>query len=68
MRNTNAFKEAFADTLAELARRGVTVRPGRVADTIERNTCTVAERLGIQERSAWRYFNPAGLAARIAER
>ncbi|GHB85896.1 hypothetical protein GCM10010347_66060 [Streptomyces cirratus] len=37
MRNTKAFKEAVADTLAELAHRGVTVRPGTVADTIERN-------------------------------
>ncbi|MGW1641519.1 hypothetical protein [Streptomyces lavendulae] len=67
MRNTKAFKEAVADTLAELARRGVTVRPGTVADTIERNIRAVATRLGIQERSAWRYFDPAGLAASIAQ-
>ncbi|MFE4205475.1 hypothetical protein ACFRSX_30920 [Streptomyces goshikiensis] len=67
MRNTRAFKEAVTDTLAELARQGVTVRPGTVADTIERNIRTVAERLGIQERSAWRYFDPAGLAASIAQ-
>ncbi|MFE5489035.1 hypothetical protein ACFQ7Z_03600 [Streptomyces virginiae] len=66
MRNTRAFKEALADTLAELARRGVTVRPGTVADTIERNIRAVATQLGIQERSAWRYFDPAGLTACIA--
>ncbi|MFD0271078.1 hypothetical protein ACFVGY_31600 [Streptomyces sp. NPDC127106] len=67
MRNTRAFNEAVADTLAELARRGVTVRPGTVADTIERNIRAVAAQLGIQERSAWRYFDPAGLAASIAK-
>ncbi|MFI9325779.1 hypothetical protein ACIGXI_39195 [Kitasatospora aureofaciens] len=67
MRNTKAFKEAVAQTLAELARRGVTVRPGTVEDVIERNMSTVAERLGIQVRSAWRYFDAAGLADSIAE-
>ncbi|MFE5717873.1 hypothetical protein [Streptomyces erythrochromogenes] len=67
MRNTKAFKEAVAGTLAELAHHGVTVRPGTVADTVERNIRAVAERLGIQERSAWRYFDPAGLAASIAQ-
>ncbi|WP_407841395.1 hypothetical protein ACE1OC_41230 [Streptomyces sp. DSM 116496] len=67
MRNTKAFKEAVADTLAELARQGVTVRPGTVADTIERNIRAVAERLGIQERSAWRYFDPANLAPSIVQ-
>lgn len=50
-----------------MAHRGVTVRPGTVADTIERNIRTVAERLGIQERSAWRYFDLVGLAASIAQ-
>ncbi|MFC9330796.1 hypothetical protein [Kitasatospora sp. NPDC057015] len=66
MRNTKAFKDAVAQTLSELAQRGVTVRPGTVADVIERNTRTVAERLGIQERSAWRYFDAAALAESIA--
>lgn len=67
MRNTKAFKEAVAQTLAELARRGVTVRPGTVADVIEENVGMVAERLGIQVRSAWRYFDAAGLADSIAQ-
>lgn len=31
MRNTKAFETAVADTLAELAKRGVTARPGTVA-------------------------------------
>ncbi|MQS16109.1 hypothetical protein F7Q99_28695 [Streptomyces kaniharaensis] len=56
----------MAQTLTELAHRGVTVRPGSVADVIERNITTVAQRLGIQERSAWRYFDAAALADSIA--
>ncbi|MFJ5122315.1 hypothetical protein [Kitasatospora sp. NPDC088548] len=67
MRNTKDFKEAVAGTLAELARRGVTVRPGAVADVIETNVTTVAARLGIQPRSAWRYFDAAALAESIAQ-
>ncbi|MEU9108147.1 hypothetical protein AB0D54_28230 [Streptomyces xanthophaeus] len=38
-----------------------------MADIIEQNIRTVAERLGIQERSAWRYFDPAVLADSIAK-
>nr|WP_257019553.1 hypothetical protein [Streptomyces sp. TLI_235] len=45
MRNSRAFEDAVAQTLAELARRGVTMRSGVVADVIERNIRTVAERL-----------------------
>ncbi|MFF2146633.1 hypothetical protein [Kitasatospora sp. NPDC058190] len=67
MRNTKAFKEAVAQPLVELARRGVTVRPGTVEDTIERNMTTVAEQLGIQVRSAWRYFDATRLADIIAQ-
>jgi len=66
MRNTKAFKTALGDTLQELARRGVTVRPGTVADTIERNMTGVAQQLGTQPRSAWRYFDAAVLADTIA--
>ncbi|MER6693503.1 hypothetical protein [Streptomyces minutiscleroticus] len=40
------------ETLAELARRGVSVGPATVADTIEKNIGTVAEQWGIQVRSA----------------
>ncbi|OEJ23070.1 hypothetical protein AR457_38455 [Streptomyces agglomeratus] len=67
MRNTKAFKDAVAQTLAELARRGVTLGPATVADTIEQSMSTVAERLGIQVRSAWRYFDAAALAERLAQ-
>ncbi|MEU4490164.1 hypothetical protein AB0H94_35730 [Streptomyces purpurascens] len=67
MRNTKAFKEAVAQTLAELARRGVTLAPVTVQDTIERQITTVAERLGIQVRSAWRYFDASVTADRLAQ-
>ncbi|MFG3029198.1 hypothetical protein ACGFZJ_11860 [Streptomyces sp. NPDC048253] len=66
MRNTKAFKEAVAQTLAELAHRGVTLAPSTVEDTIEKNVSTVAEQLRIQVRSAWRYFDAAALADRLA--
>ncbi|KQV13713.1 hypothetical protein ASC99_33425 [Kitasatospora sp. Root107] len=66
VRDTKAFKDAVAQTLAELARLGVTVRPGTVADTIERNISAVAARMGIQELSAWRYFDATRLASAIA--
>ncbi|WP_331738247.1 hypothetical protein [Embleya sp. NBC_00896] len=67
MKNTKAFRTALGETLSELARRGVTVRPGTVADTIEANMTVVARQLGIQPRSAWRYFDAAALADTIAE-
>jgi hypothetical protein len=43
---------SVALTLAELAHRGVTLAPSTVEDTIEKNISTVAQRLGIQVRSA----------------
>jgi hypothetical protein len=67
VRNTKAFKEAVAETLAELARRGVTLTPATVEDTIERNVQAVANQLGIQVRSAWRYFDAPALADNIAQ-
>ncbi|MFB7896132.1 hypothetical protein ACFC1B_07355 [Streptomyces xiamenensis] len=67
MRNTRVFKDAVGRTLAELARLGVTMRPGAVEDIIESNVRSVAGQLGIQERSAWRYFDSAVLAQSIAE-
>ncbi|MGW5003062.1 hypothetical protein ACWEP8_36025 [Streptomyces hydrogenans] len=67
MRNTKAFKEAVAQTLAELARLGVTLAPATVEETIEKQITTVAERLRIQVRSAWRYFDASGTADRLAQ-
>ncbi|MFB7947094.1 hypothetical protein ACFC6L_19505 [Kitasatospora phosalacinea] len=67
MRNTKAFKEAAAETLAALARRGVTVRPGTVEDIIEERVTAVAQMMRIQVRSAWTYFNPDVLADAIAK-
>ncbi|WP_406426630.1 hypothetical protein [Streptomyces sp. NBC_00147] len=67
VRNTKAFKEAVAETLAELAHRGVTLAPATVADSIETQINTVSERLRIQVRSAWRYFDAGVTADRLAE-
>ncbi|PJN31003.1 hypothetical protein CG747_45335 [Streptomyces sp. CB02959] len=67
VRKTKAFKEAVAQTLAELAHLGVTLAPATVEDTIEKNISTVAERLGIQVRSAWRYFDAKATAGRLAQ-
>ncbi|MFC9627562.1 hypothetical protein ACFTXM_49090 [Streptomyces sp. NPDC056930] len=67
MRNTKAFKEAVAQTLAELARRGVTLTSATVADTIEKHITTVSERFGIQVRSAWRYFDASAMADSLAK-
>ncbi|MGW4033947.1 hypothetical protein ACWEFL_32410 [Streptomyces sp. NPDC004838] len=46
----------------------MTVRPGTVEDVIERNTSTVAGRLGIQVRAAWRHFGADAPADTIARR
>ncbi|MFE9687858.1 hypothetical protein [Streptomyces sp. NPDC006285] len=67
MRNTKVFKEAVAQTLTELAHRGVTLATATVQDTIERQVTTVAERLGIQVRSAWRYFDAGVTADHLAQ-
>ncbi|WP_318199162.1 hypothetical protein [Streptomyces sp. SCL15-4] len=45
----------------------MTFAPSTVEDTIEKNISTVAERLGIQVRSAWRYFDASVLADRLAQ-
>ncbi|MGC2997123.1 hypothetical protein ACPF8X_01630 [Streptomyces sp. G35A] len=66
VRNTKAFKEAVAQTLTELAHRGVTLSPATVEDTVEKHVTTVAERLGIQVRSAWRYFDASRMAGHLA--
>ncbi|MGC5041103.1 hypothetical protein ACLQ2C_36810 [Streptomyces sp. DT73] len=67
MRKTKAFQEAVAQTLTELAHQGVTLAPSTVADTIEQHVTTVSERLGIQVRSAWRYFDAKAMADRLAQ-
>lgn len=67
MRNTKAFKDAVAQTLAELARRGVTIGPATVEDAIAQSMRRVADHLRIQVRSAWRYFDASALADRLAK-
>jgi hypothetical protein len=66
VRNTQAFKDAVAQTLAELARLGVTLRPGAVGDIVEQNVNAVAQQLHIQPRSAWQYFDATALAQALA--
>lgn len=51
MRNTKAFETAVADTLAELAKRGVTARPGTVAASSKKNITAVSSQLRTQVRS-----------------
>lgn len=46
VRLTTINQEAVAETLAELARRGVTFTPATVEDTIERNVQAMANQLG----------------------
>jgi len=67
VRNTKAFREAAAETMAALARRGITVRSGTVEDIIEERVTAVAQQLRIQVRSAWTYFNAEALAEAIAK-
>ncbi|MFI2031822.1 hypothetical protein [Streptomyces buecherae] len=67
VRNTKAFKEAVAQTLAELARHGVTLAPATVEDAIEQRITATAQQLRIQVRSAWRYFDASRMADRLAQ-
>ena len=58
----------MTETLNELAARGITiVGPVAVGENIERNVRAVAQQLGIQVASVWRYFDADGLADSIAE-
>jgi hypothetical protein len=68
VKTTKAFQTALQETMAELGRLGVT-EVGRVSigDTIERNVTAVAEQLGVQVQTAWKYFNPKDFAQAIAE-
>ncbi|MER7914496.1 hypothetical protein [Streptomyces sp. NPDC096068] len=66
MRNTKAFKQTVTQTLAELARKGVTFAPSTVEDAIEQQIAAVSEQLRIQVRSAWRYFDAEATADRLA--
>ncbi|MFC8260200.1 hypothetical protein ACFUNF_21960 [Streptomyces sp. NPDC057291] len=45
----------------------MTLTPATVAETTEQQITTVSERLGIQVRSAWRYFDASATADRLAQ-
>ncbi|MEV1023039.1 hypothetical protein [Streptomyces sp. NPDC050264] len=67
MRNSQAFKSAVAQTLAELARQGVTLGPAAVEDAIEERMQAIAAQLGTQVASTWRYFDAAAFADSLAK-
>ncbi|MEU5417862.1 hypothetical protein [Streptomyces sp. NPDC020667] len=67
IRNAQAFKALAAQTEAELLTRGLDVVSVAVTNVLAHNVTMVAERLGIQPRSALRYIEPAAVADQIAE-
>ncbi|MGA5142341.1 hypothetical protein [Streptomyces azureus] len=68
MKKTRAFRVAAAQTWAELARRGVTIESATLEDAVEQEIRHVADRLGIQVRTAWKHFDAAGVADRLSPR
>ena len=67
IRNSKAFKALAAQTEAELLTRGLDVVSVAVHNVLAHNVTLVAERLGIQPRSALRYIEPAAVADQIAQ-
>ncbi|MGI5447372.1 hypothetical protein ACQEVM_16615 [Streptomyces sp. CA-243310] len=67
MRNTKAFKDATAVTLSEPTRRGFPFRRGTIADTVRDSMRLMAERLGIQTRSARKHLGVDGHVACATE-
>ncbi|MFI6112739.1 hypothetical protein [Kitasatospora sp. NPDC051164] len=67
IRNTQGFKALAAQTEAELLTRGLDVVSVAVHNVLAHNVAMVAERLGIQPRSALRYVEPAAVADQIAK-
>ncbi|MER5888070.1 hypothetical protein ABT160_29985 [Streptomyces sp. NPDC001941] len=66
MQNSDEFKDALARTLDELVRLGASIESGAVADAIEASIIQAADRLGIQQSAAWRYFDAPDFAALLA--
>jgi hypothetical protein len=67
IRNTRPFKELATQTEAELLTRGLDVVSVAVTNVLAHNVAMVADRLGIQPRSALRYIEPSAVADQIAE-
>ncbi|MFI5748902.1 hypothetical protein ACIBBE_23905 [Streptomyces sp. NPDC051644] len=67
IKNTQGFKALLAQTEAELLTRGLDVVPVGVRNVLAHAVNTVAERMGIQPRSALRYIDPSVIADQIAK-
>jgi len=66
IRNSQAFKALAAQTEAELLTRGLDVVPVAVHNVLAYTVTMVADRMGIQPRSALRYIEPSAIADQIA--
>ncbi|MFJ9434828.1 hypothetical protein ACIRQY_35005 [Streptomyces sp. NPDC101490] len=60
IKNTQGFKTLLMQTEAELLTRGLDVVPVAVRNVLAHAVTTVAERMGIQPRSALCYIDPCG--------
>lgn len=67
IRNTKAFKALATQTEAELLTRGLDVVSVAVTNILAHNVTMVADRLGIQPRSALRYIEPCAVADQIVK-
>ncbi|TJZ97134.1 hypothetical protein [Actinacidiphila oryziradicis] len=67
IRNTAPFKALAAQTDAELLTRGLEVDPVAVHNVLAHMVNLVADRMGIQPRSALRYVDPSATADTIAK-
>lgn len=67
IKHTAAFKALATQTEAELLTRGLDVVPVAVHNVLAHNVRMVADRLGIQPRSALRYIEPSAIADQIAK-
>lgn len=67
VRNTAAFKAVAAQVSAELLLRGLNVETVAVVNVTAHMVELVAERMGIQPRSALKYIDTGAVADRIAE-
>ncbi|WP_310728267.1 hypothetical protein [Streptomyces sp. N2A] len=66
IRNTAPFKALETQTSAEPLTRGLTVEAVAVRNVLLHMVTTVADRMGIQPRSALRYLDAAAVADTIA--
>lgn len=66
IKNTQGFNALLAQTEAELLTRGLDVVPVAVRGVLAHAVNTVADRMGIQPRSALRYIEPSVIADQIA--